>query len=94
MSERVIFRRDKSDGEIVALFPALAGTCNDPFSCTCYASMGQHSSASVYFIRRTIPAKPSEYRELAKELRRIGYKLKIAKRFTQSDLSARKEQLK
>lgn len=91
---KVIFRiaRDKSR-EVCALFPALAGT-NDPWTCSCYVHVGQHSSASVDYVRASRLAKPHEYADLAQELRRIGYKLDIRKRFTSTDLEARKEQVR
>lgn len=85
---KVIFRKAKDkSGEIVALFPALAGKVGDPWSCESYAHCGQHSSASRL-------ALPEEYADLAAGLRRIGYNLKVARRFTPSDLQARQEQLK
>lgn len=91
---KVLFRvaRDKSR-EVCALFPSLAGTY-DPCTCQAYAHVGQHSSASVDYMRDTRPAKPAEYRDLAQELRGLGYRLQIAHRFTPADLQARKEQLK
>jgi hypothetical protein len=90
---KVVFRvaRDKSR-EVVALFPALAGT-NDPWTCSCYVFCGQHSSASVDYVHASRLAKPAEYRDLARELRRIGYRLDIRQRFTAADLAARKEQV-
>lgn len=90
---KVIFRVAKdASREVVALFPAVAGT-RDPWSCSCYVHMGQHSSASVDYVHASRLAKPAEYRPLAKELRRIGYRLDIRRRFTRADLGARKEQL-
>lgn len=90
---KVIFRKDKKCGEIVAMFPAVAGT-NDLWTCSCYVHLGQHGSASVDYVRASRLAKPAQYRPLANELRRIGYKLGIRRRFTRADLAARKEQLK
>jgi hypothetical protein len=90
---RVIFRIDRKCDECVALFPAIAGT-RDPWTCSCYAHVGQHSSATVDYVRASRLAKPAEYRDLAAELRRIGYRLKIVKRFTRKDYEARKEQIK
>jgi hypothetical protein len=64
---KVIFRADK-DGEITAIFPALAGT-NDTWTCTCYAHLGQHSYASLDYIRATRPATPEQFAPLLAELR-------------------------
>lgn len=92
MTTRVIFRVFK--GEVLALFPAIATTFGKPWRCESYSHIGQHSAA-VYrvIIADSRPAKPAEYRDLAAELRRIGYKLKIAKRATAADETARREQL-
>lgn len=70
----VIFRADKygeEKGAITAIFPTLPGTsAGDDY--TCYTHIGQHSFASYgWYIKRTRQAKPSEYRELLTELRRI-----------------------
>ncbi len=69
-----VFRRWRDDPQdIVALFPTIPGT-NDPDTCMAYARVGQHSSADYRsVIRGTIPATPTEYAELRKELERIGY---------------------
>jgi hypothetical protein len=93
-STKVIFRHDRAkSGEVVALFPALAGTYN-PGTCSAYVHLGQHTSADLFgTVRSTRLAKPSEYRELARELRRIGYRLTICKRATRADYEARKEQV-
>jgi len=90
---RVIFRVDRKCDEVVALFPANCGT-HDPLTCSCYAHVGQHSHATVNYVQASRLAKPSKYRDLAAELRRIGYRLKIVKRFTKADRKAREEQLK
>lgn len=94
MKTKVIFRK-YTTGEIVALFPAVAATVGNPNHCQSYMHVGQHGAADVFEFPRTLKlAMPSEYRELAAELRRIGYKLDIRKRMTCADLEARKEQLK
>lgn len=90
----VIFRRWKrnkvngTDGtEIVALFP------EDPTDyygryCGSYEHIGQHGSADYNALVSvicppTVPAKPSEYAELKRELESLGYKLKVYKKRTQ-----------
>jgi len=75
--EIVIFRVDH-EGTVYALFPHIEGS---PGCCTAYQHIGQHCSATYQLcIRMSRPARPSEYKELATELRRIGYKLIIRKR--------------
>lgn len=92
MKTKVIFRKFRNGGDVIALFPADAGT-NDVSTCSSYQHMGQHSAASVYLSRHTVPATRKEYAPLARELRSIGYKLRIVKRFTRADWEARKQQI-
>jgi hypothetical protein len=73
----VIFRVD-DEGTAYPLFPYLEGSSG---CCTAYQHIGQHCSADYQLcIQTSRPAKQSEYKELATELRRIGYKLTIRKR--------------
>lgn len=74
----VVVFRVWSNGDVIALFPEIdAGTGY----CGSYEHVGQHSGANYRsVINRTRMAKPGEYRDLAKELRRIGYNLLIRKR--------------
>lgn len=92
---KVIFRKwpRKTGGDVIALFPAIAGTY-DLWTCSSYQHIGQHGAATVMLSRCTKPAKPSEYADLKEELERIGYRLKVVKRFTRADLEARREQVK
>lgn len=91
---KVIFRRDRTKaGEVIALFPAIAGTY-DPGTCSGYVHLGQHLSADLFVtVQSTRLAKPGEYRDLARELRRIGYRLDIRKRAARADYEARKTQI-
>ena len=74
---RVIFRKFK-DGDILALFPYLS---EGGAAVESYMHVGQHSSADYNgCIRRTKPATPEEYKDLAAELESIGYNLLIRKR--------------
>lgn len=92
-STKVIFRKFKTDGkEVIALFPQLIGTL-DPFTCTSYMHVGQHSSANVDLVSATARASKAEYADLARELRGLGYVLDIASRFTSADLAERKKQV-
>lgn len=86
---RVIFR--VHEGELIALFPSLIGT-NDVNTVTCYARVGQHSSASVDFAGAGRLAIEAEYTSLLAELAQIyapEYTLVIAKRMTPQDRLAR-----
>jgi hypothetical protein len=93
---KVIFRKwpKKEGGGVIALFPAEASTVGDPYSCSSYMHVGQHGAASVHLTYYTKPAKPEEYRDLYRELRGLGYRLKVVKKFTRGDQRERERQLK
>ena len=86
----VIFR--KSQNEVTALFPLEPGDVS-PGTMMCYAHIGQHSAADMHWHWQTKLAKPSEYRSLAKELRKIGYKLQIGKRIPKNAYDIRSKKL-
>ena len=92
MKSKVLFRM--FGGEILALFPQVAATVGKPWHCQSYEHIGQHGSADCRLVMRASrPAKPAEYRELAAELRKIGYRLQIVKRCTAADTASRCKQL-
>lgn len=70
---------DKAGAEhVLAVFPFELGT-NSPSTMSAYAHIGQHSSADhTYVVNGTRPATEHEYRALAAELTRIGYKLRVS----------------
>ena len=73
----VIFRKFKD--EILALFPYMIADYNG--NVTCYAHIGQHSSANYnYIITNSKPIHDPKNLNLYKELINIGYNLKIIKR--------------
>lgn len=78
VEKTVVVFRVWHNGDVIALFPnedAGNGLCSS------YEHVGQHGGADyVGVVSLTRPAKPGEYRELATELRRIGYKLVIRSR--------------
>ena len=89
---KVLFRM--FNGEVIALFPQVAATIGTPWHCQSYAHVGQHGPADCREVMRASrPAKPGEYRDLAIELRRIGYHLQIVKRCTAADTACRSKQL-
>jgi len=75
-----VFMPDKESKDVIALFPEIA---SDYYGAEClsYMHVGQHSGADYEgLISITRLATPAEYKSLAKELRRIGYRLDIRKR--------------
>jgi hypothetical protein len=76
----VIFRRFP-DGDVIALFPCIAAECLNPWPCQSYMHIGQHGAADPRIIYDTRPATPREYASLMAELKRIGYRLIIRRRF-------------
>ncbi len=76
----VIFRHEEQGG-VYALFPE--DRFSYDLSCTAYQHVGQHCGADYTgCIARSRPAAPEEYADLKKELERVGYRLKIRKRWT------------
>lgn len=91
-------RRDWHLNNIVAFFPTEPGT-NDPYTMSCYSSIGQHSTCVSYYIgRKTKPATPAQVRAMLAELRRHpGYKdikLRVIKRVSPTHVKQRREALK
>lgn len=76
----VVFRRWKDTGDIIALFPELPSDIYG-FFCDSYEHVGQHGGADYYgVIQATKPASNKDAKELARELTRIGYRLKPIRR--------------
>lgn len=82
----VIFRYWKSEfikGEVIALFPTVPSSVDNPNHCESYMHVGQHSGADPYYIiNSSKPATPEQYNALKVELERLGYNLKIRSRCT------------
>ncbi len=76
------------NGDVIALFPQIATTVYG-YTCQSYMHVGQHGGASTSIVQDTRPAKPKEYKALLRELRQIGYNVKIAKRCTYKDQQIR-----
>lgn len=96
MKTKVIFRRwsDAQGGDVIALFPELASNYGNPHQVESYMHVGQHGGADPAIVENTRLATPEEYAPLKAELERIGYVLRIAKKFTRADYEKRKAQLK
>jgi hypothetical protein len=90
----VIFRTFKDTGDVIALFPFIAATC-DGWQCESYMHVGQHGAACPHIMRGiTRPATPKELCDLACELRGLGYKLRGMSRFPRNAYEVRKQQWK
>ena len=72
----VQFRKFK-DGDVIAVFPYQISSQNFVGS---YMHVGQHSDCAWDINYNTTAAKPSEYKDLLKELKSIGYNIKVIKR--------------
>jgi erythromycin esterase-like protein len=70
---RVVFRKFKDDGEIIALFPEERYGRHD-YTINSYMHVGQHSAADYdHVVAISHPAREDEYRSLLAELISIGY---------------------
>lgn len=92
MKTRVIFRKFRSNGEVIALFPDLPGT-SSLATCSSYLHVGQHNATSVDLSPYTGFAKPADYRALREELEHIGYVLDIRQRAPRDSLEKRRQAL-
>lgn len=92
---KVIFRKDKKTGEVMAVFPSMAGDCFYFITCLCYSHVGQHSKTSFnYYYESTTPASETEYRDLLNELQSIyDNQLTVSSRITHADYANRKAQI-
>jgi len=68
-TQRVIFRKWRGSGDVIAFFLAQPET---PGHCTCYEHIAQHGEGA-YPHPQTVAAGPSEYAALLRELAHIGY---------------------
>lgn len=99
----VIFRRypKSQGGEVIALFPQVPGT-NDPYTCSAYVHMGQHTNADpVLVIRQTKRARLCEQdvKDLKRELEHYGapecpYRLDVRQKYLYSHQKSREAELK
>ncbi len=81
---KIIFRKDKEDGDIIAVFPDDRQNDN---MIGCYVHLGQHTTMSLdYYSKETIPATPEEYADLKKELESIGYNIEVVTELDESKI--------
>jgi hypothetical protein len=91
----VIFRVWCKDGDVIALFPGIAGDYSAG-TCDSFQHIGQHGAASLNLMRAlTRPALPREFADLKRELESAPYKyrLRIIKRTTRRHFKERQAQL-
>lgn len=69
---RVVFKKDKESGEIVAVFPYAAGGA---LMVPCYSHSGQHSACSTGYLQgKVTAATETEYAPLLRELQETAYR--------------------
>jgi hypothetical protein len=91
----VIFRKWKSDGSIIAIFPFEAWS--SAYDCASYMHIGQHGGCNPSLPSRAdLTCKPSllETVPLYNELERMGYKLKQGQRVPRNALEKRRASIK
>jgi hypothetical protein len=80
MTQRVVFRKWRDTGDVIAFFPDQ----KDRQFIGAYERHGQHGNA-MYPHPQTVPATPDEYADLLAELRSIGYDdLRIVRRVSRT----------
>jgi len=81
ITQRVIFRvwtRADARGDVIAFFPDQEA---NPGMVGAYEHIGQHGEADYYgLLKVTRPATPEEYAPLLKELKNVGYVLRVVRR--------------
>lgn len=84
METKVIFRKWKDSGEIIAIFPESID--KRTLNVSSYEHIGQHADIDYNsIISSTIIAKEEEYKYLLSELKHIGYEnIRILKRFNRN----------
>lgn len=75
-SVKVIFRKFKKDGDIIALFPHIEA--DNSGNCQSYQHIGQHGAADYnYCMKISNAATKEEYQALKTELEGIGYIVEV-----------------
>ena len=83
---KVIFRRWRDTGEIIAYFPEVEEHDGSIMS---YMHVGQHGGAT-YPNSGTAAATAEEYAPLQRELESIGYQLRVMKRARRNPLTIKR----
>ena len=81
------------EGDVVALFPAIAADLVG--RCSSYMHIGQHGAADYqHLIGLTRPARPEEYHDLLNELGGIGYAVSTVRRASSRMHEARQAEVR
>lgn len=81
---KVIFRKDKADGTVIAFLPDYKANYGNV---VCYQHQGQHGEASYEYYLDTVKASEVEYRDLLIEMQTLGYDdLAVKQRMSYSSL--------
>jgi hypothetical protein len=75
---RVVFRKDKREGDVYALMPD--DVADPQGNCGCYTEHGHTAADYLGCIASSRPATPAEYAPLLEAMRRIGYTVRVAQR--------------
>jgi len=79
---------------VIALFPCEAASVGQPWLCSSYEHIGQHGAADPHgVVAGTRPATRKQWQPLARELRRLGYRLRIMQRIPRNAYDLRRAQL-
>lgn len=71
----VVFLRDQDGGDIFAVFPCIQESID---TIKCYSHQGEHSKVTLTYCAACVEVTdPVKYSDLANELDRIGYKLRV-----------------
>lgn len=89
---KVVFRKFKRGGDIIALFTQVPGT-NDSDTCQCYQHVGQHGTMDLRRRGMLVTATPSEYAGLKAELERLGYNLMVYMNISHNDARIRRNKI-
>lgn len=92
MKDKVIFRKWKDTGDVIAIFPECPG--NFIGHCMSYERVGQHGVCNApHVINNSTLCTPEEYASLKEELESIGYDLEVRKRYIQTMVQERKKRM-
>lgn len=74
---KVLFLKDYSGLEILAVFPELVQTETQYPMIVCYSHFGQHSTTQIAFAKQLEQVTHSDYKPLLQELTKQGYNLEV-----------------
>jgi len=84
---RVVFRRWRDTGDIIALFPDIEEGGGRISS---YMRVGQHGPAARGIVTRTCPVdlQDADVQSLLRELRSVGYNPRVVRRLTRGKVTS------